>query len=89
MLTDQEAGGADGLHAELTALLNRHSLESGSNTPDFILASYLMDCMAAFDKSVTARERWYGIYSEAGEGTRLLSSDPLAAGAIEEGTEPV
>lgn len=45
---------------ELSAVLNRASAENGSNTPDFILASYLMDCLAAFDKSVNAREAWYG-----------------------------
>lgn len=30
----------------LENILNRHSVENASNTPDFILAKYLMECMA-------------------------------------------
>jgi hypothetical protein len=45
---------------ELVALLNRNSIENGSNTPDFILAGYLTACLQAWNESVCARERWYG-----------------------------
>lgn len=45
---------------ELEALLNRHSIESGSNTPDFILATYVQQCLAAWNLTVAAREKWYG-----------------------------
>lgn len=45
---------------ELQKLINYHSRESGSDTPDFILANYLIDCLAAFDKAVKDRARWYG-----------------------------
>ncbi len=45
---------------ELQRLINRHSRENGSNTPDFILAEYMAKCLAAFDAAVTAREEWYG-----------------------------
>ena len=45
---------------ELIVLLNRHSMENPSNTPDFILASYLLGCLAAFDTAVQQRETWYG-----------------------------
>lgn len=48
------------LREELVGLLNKHSAENGSDTPDFILADYLMNCLDAFDKAVTAREKWYG-----------------------------
>lgn len=41
-------------------MLNRHSAENGSNTPDFILGQYLVDCLKAFDKATNAREKWYG-----------------------------
>ena len=41
---------------ELTALINKASMENGSNTPDYILAEYLNDCLSAFDKAVKARE---------------------------------
>ena len=45
---------------ELESLVNRHSGENGSNTPDFILADYLTDCLVAFDRAVNRRESWYG-----------------------------
>lgn len=48
------------LRSEIEAAINRCSAENGSNTPDFILAEYLTDCLAAFDKASRAREKWYG-----------------------------
>lgn len=45
---------------KLEVLINHHSCENGSNTPDFILAKYLTDCLHAFDKATEVRERWYG-----------------------------
>ena len=45
---------------ELESLINRFSQENGSNTPDFILAQYLLACLQAWNDSVTAREKWYG-----------------------------
>ena len=48
------------LRKEIEHAINCNSAENGSNTPDFILAEYLTDCLAAFDKTVTAREKWYG-----------------------------
>jgi hypothetical protein len=48
-------------HEELQQLINRRSLEAGSaNTPDYILAKYLTDCLQAFSRAVLERERWYG-----------------------------
>lgn len=44
---------------ELEALLNHHCKENGSDTPDFILAEYLNDCLSAFDKAVARRTEWY------------------------------
>jgi len=48
------------LQKEIENTLNRHSAENGSNTPDFILARYLMDCLKAFDNAALARSNWYG-----------------------------
>jgi len=48
------------LYQELQVLLNRHCMENGSNTPDFILAQYLLDCLGVFNKAVLRREEWYG-----------------------------
>lgn len=49
-----------GLRHEIEQAVNRVSAENGSNTPDFILADYLVSCLAAFDRAVQARERHYG-----------------------------
>ncbi len=48
------------LEAEIAAVLNKHSAENASNTPDFILAQYLWACLLAFDTAVQLRETWYG-----------------------------
>lgn len=45
---------------ELEGLINKCSMENGSDTPDFILAEYLTNCLYAFDVAVVAREKWYG-----------------------------
>lgn len=46
--------------AELEMLINRCSMENGSNTPDFILAKFMSNCLAAFDAAVYERETWFG-----------------------------
>lgn len=40
--------------------INRHTAESASGTPDYILASYLMGCLTAFNIAVKQREQWHG-----------------------------
>lgn len=47
-------------HEELLALINKHSMENTSNTPDWILAQYLIECLSAFDGATQLRESWYG-----------------------------
>lgn len=44
---------------DLAALINRHTQEQGSDTPDFVLAHFLDSCLRAFDQGVRAREDWY------------------------------
>lgn len=46
--------------AEVAALINKHSRENESNTPDFILAQYLETCLLAFSTATQQRETWYG-----------------------------
>jgi hypothetical protein len=45
---------------KLSALLNVMSQENESNTPDFILAEYLLRSLQAFNVAVVHREKWYG-----------------------------
>jgi len=44
----------------IAEVINRFSKENGSNTPDFILAEYMSNCLDAFNKTSRAREKWYG-----------------------------
>ncbi len=45
---------------KLAVLLNIYSAENASDTPDFILASYMHDALSAFNHTVQQREAWYG-----------------------------
>jgi len=52
---------------ELEEVINRYSMENASNTPDFILANYLLDCLNAFNQACQMRETWYGRDARPGE----------------------
>lgn len=45
---------------DLTALINRHSREQDSDTPDFILAKFLVGCLASYNAAVISRDGWWG-----------------------------
>ena len=53
----------DEFRKDLACVINSHSRENGSGTPDFILAAYLTRCLEAFDLAVGARNNWYGVES--------------------------
>lgn len=44
---------------DLKKLINMHCVENESNTPDFILAKYLVSCLSAFEHATQEREDWY------------------------------
>lgn len=44
--------------------INKASRENDSNTPDYILAEYLITCLVAFERAVQKRDTWYGIESK-------------------------
>jgi len=54
---------ANHFREELGIFINKYSKESKSNTPDFILASYLDSCLKAFKRATHRREAWYGTIS--------------------------
>lgn len=80
------------LRKELEHAINRTSSENGSNTPDFILAEFLVDCLVAWNKAVKAREEWYGnehtivnhLSSEQAENDRLRKAIEKAVVSIRE-----
>ncbi len=45
---------------ELSDLINKHSQENASNTPDYILAQYMNNCLKAFETAIQQRETWHG-----------------------------
>ena len=45
---------------KLEEIINEYSMENNSDTPDFILARYLKNCLDNFDAAVKEREEWYG-----------------------------
>ena len=50
----------DTFKSELESLINKYSRENDSNTPDFILAQYIENCLASFAQAIQQRETWYG-----------------------------
>lgn len=44
---------------ELETLINKHSVENGSNTPDFILAEFLQNTLNAMEVATKNRDKYY------------------------------
>ncbi len=42
--------------------INEACRENDSNTPDFLLGEYLVNCLEAFELINNRREGWYGVY---------------------------
>ena len=49
----------ESFNKELEALINKHSMENLSDTPDFILAQFLRNCLDAYSEATIARDVWY------------------------------
>lgn len=47
------------LRSEIEQAINRCSAEIRSETPDFILAEFLVACLDAWDEAQRARRLWY------------------------------
>jgi hypothetical protein len=59
---------------DLCDLINRHSMENHSDTPDYILCEYLLASLKAFDVATVLRSRWY---DRTTSGERLSNGPPL------------
>ena len=46
---------------ELQSLLNNHSKENESNTPDFLLSEFLTGCLKAYNTALKKRDKWFDI----------------------------
>ena len=49
------------LYSDLRDLLNAHSAEGKSDTPDYLLAKYLLKCLDAYNETVSERDAWLGL----------------------------
>ena len=49
---------------ELMSLINKASRENESNTPDFILAEFMMGCLIAGEQLVKERDKWFNVKLE-------------------------
>jgi hypothetical protein len=56
---------------DLENLINSHSLENYSDTPDFILAQFIVKCLEAWNDAVCTRDKWYDFQN-------MFNSDELA-----------
>ena len=45
----------EGFEKELSALINRHSIDNECATPDYILAEYMVQCMLAYQDALGAK----------------------------------
>lgn len=68
---------------ELTSLINRYSKENQSNTPDFILANYIIRCLDAFSATTIERDMWWGTNEKIEE---VFPSSPIIFKDIAVGT---
>lgn len=79
------------LARELAPVINRLSMEGTCNTPDFVLADFLVDALALLARTVNARDRWYGMTPFPGSDWRRDAQlAGYLSGALEElhGTHP-
>lgn len=68
----------DALALGFAAVINANSGENGSDTPDFILAEHLVDCLLAFDRASRSRQGWYAgpPGPDSGSGANPRRTDP-------------
>ena len=51
-------------------------MENASNTPDFILAQYLCNCLKAWEEATQQRETWYGRDARPSGMPQLVEDHP-------------
>lgn len=59
-MSQKESNNITRFKGELTKLINRFGLENKSNTPDFIIADYLVNCLDSFNKAHVTKDCWFG-----------------------------
>lgn len=49
---------------ELETLINRYSKDSASDTPDFVLADYMTECLESYTRAIARKRMHGGSYSD-------------------------
>lgn len=62
---------SDKVHEEFRSVVNRSSIDAALNTPDYILADYLVECLKMYEKTTSDRDAWWGLKLEVGGKTTL------------------
>lgn len=57
------------LYEDLRDVLNKHSVENQSDTPDMILATYLIDCLKAWNTATRRRTNFFNSNDKPGSET--------------------
>lgn len=73
---DNEVCPYHALEKDLAALLNSHSMERISDTPDFLLAQHMIESLRQFDQSTRARQAWSS--PEMQKSTPIEQENPMA-----------
>lgn len=59
-------------------VINRHSIENNSNTPDFILADFLTNVLQAYDDAINKRSRFSNSLNEYNvNSTEIIQDDKI------------
>ncbi len=45
----------------IAEVINRYSKENENDTPDYILAQYVSDCLQAYKKAINLRDSWFQV----------------------------
>lgn len=85
MQTDEKRREPSEFEKDLESLLNRHSEENVSNTPDFILAQFLIRCLSAWNEGTRRRDRWYAVTLSPGGNSRFDKDAVKGPGVITSG----
>lgn len=80
------------LRDELSRLLNHHSRENHSDTPDFVLAGFLMDALCAWERATSERDTFFGQnprFAAMVNGPERKQPEPAAPSEMPEAVLPV
>lgn len=64
--------------------INSCSKENASDTPDFILADYLVACLDAYSETVKRRDKWFNFVPWGANNQPLPIPPPFSPGAAHE-----